>query len=162
MLVKHAEIATGLSESLTQKVNLKISHRCVFLGDTQFFPSFYQTRKTLPTQTSSQSLGTQTKISGYLSQRLPTRFLEQPFGLVVLKVSLVPKDQTSVPLCLGMFRTGSTLCGSVSLLIIFFFFLLNGSLITKYHNNGKKLPKGHLGRNCIISDHFREGRLVGG
>lgn len=43
-----------------------------------------------------------------------------------------------------------------------FFPLLNGSLITKYHNNGKKLPRGHLGRNCIMSDHFREERLVGG
>lgn len=35
---------------------------------------------------------------------------------------------------------------------------MNGSLITKYHNNGKKLPRGYLGRNCIISDHFREWR----
>lgn len=39
---------------------------------------------------------------------------------------------------------------------------MNGSLITKYHNNGKKLPRGRLGRNCTISDHFREERLVGG
>lgn len=49
-----------------------------------------------------------------------------------------------------------------SLLIIVFFFLLNGSLMTKYHNNGKKIPRGHMGRNCIISDHFREERLLGG
>lgn len=135
-------------------VELNISHRCVFLGEAQSFPGFYQTRKTLPTQTSIQKLDRRSKTSeGDWSQRLLTRFLERPFGLVVLKLSLVPKDQTSVPLCLGMSGTGSALCGLVSLLILFF---LSGSLITKYHNNGKKLPRGHLGRNCIISDHFRE------
>lgn len=100
--------------------------------------------------------------SGDLSQVMLIRFLGQPFRLVVLKASFLPKDETSVPLCLEMFGIGPTFCGLVSLLILFFFFLLNGSLITKYHNNDKKLPRGHLGRNCIISDHFREGRLVGG
>lgn len=89
--------------------------------------------------------------------------VRETFWVVCPRSQFVPEDQTSVALCLGMFGTGSVLCGLVSLLWFFsFFFLLKCCLITEHHNNSKTLPRGHLGRNCNISDHFREGRLGAG
>lgn len=94
-LAKHAEIASGLSESLTRKVELKISHKCVFLDEDQFLPSFHQTRKNLPTQSSTLNLKMQAKISGDLNQRSPIRWSEKTFWLLVLEVSLCQTDFSS-------------------------------------------------------------------
>lgn len=92
-LVNYAEIATGFSESLTQKVELKNSHKCVFLEEDQVVPSFHQTRKNLPTQTSTLNLNIQAKTSGDLNQRSLIRWSEKPFGLFVLEVSLCQKTR---------------------------------------------------------------------
>lgn len=162
-LVKHAEIATGLSESLTRNAELKISHKCVFLEEDQFPSSFHQTRKCLPTQTSTLKMNTQAKTSEDLSQKSLIRWSEKPFGLFVLEVSLCQKTRLQQPCaweCLELVLCFVAWCHFYDSFL--FFFLLKCCLITEYHNNSKTLPRGHLGRNCNISDHFREGRLGAG
>lgn len=95
------QITTGLSEPLTPKVRLKISHRCAFLGEAQFFPGPYRTsRPSLPKPPAkiwTHSLKPQKEIwvrecqSDYWS-----------CVSVAIKISLVPKGQMAVPLCLGI------------------------------------------------------------